>query len=233
MIFEEAIELSDGFDAGAALNGLLQGSPLAAVQKVQSLVDKAEPSGELPQCDRLTVPTYANIRPGVIGLHGGRSPSAVLGRIGAIRVSPVKRASRWSRPHVAYECGRIVQPTWVHGNAPGAIGWVLLVVGVVAARLCVTPCAEFWRHAVAYTVPMFHGPCDQAFFAKAPAAVCPTIAKRLAPYFRNKATCAPALPESTPTAIGGSPHYRKPPVPLANEIQSLHGLNLPHFARLS
>ena len=79
------------------------------------------------------------VRPTITGLYRTTCPSAVLGRVQAIVVDPIKRASRRARGHVRDE-GADVMPALAHGDSASTVSGILRELRVVAAGHHCLPC---------------------------------------------------------------------------------------------
>jgi hypothetical protein len=75
-----------------------------------------------------------------------RSPSAVIGAIGAIIVDTVKGVTwRWFQPHILKERGEVVTPSLAHNYPSSSVGRVVSVARIVAATFRGSPTTIFWR----------------------------------------------------------------------------------------
>jgi len=208
---------------------------MAAKPKPRTLVGLAEPThnGELAQMEppRPCVHAERNAVDGdlasarsVLSLLLVRRPLAILRRIPSVVVDAVNAVlQRWPRPHVGHEGRERTPPLGADGNAPTAIPFVEVSVGVLASSNHVLPHSVLWRST--HAVRGMGGAAGFSVDAAATGRV-PTLESSRR-YFRCAAAVAAAFPVRLVVSIGDAILNSQSAKALPSQVISLHEMRIP------
>lgn len=162
-----------------------------------------------------------NVSALVSGLFLWRCPTAIPWFVIAIviRIS-IDTCSFWRATHAAQECSIIVAPFFTHGYSAPPIKRVLWVFFVIAAALCLAPCAIFFGFVVSFAM------CFLGFSAR-------LFLKASAAFYHPKrelgsncilfiSAVAKTVPSYIFSLVRPLSFYKKSPKFLSSEIEFFH-----------